>query len=97
MNGHKSEIDLRHRLEFGMNWSNFSHMADTDHFNPTERALGEHLAGSDMERKTYLDIRSGSGLLLFATHHFGVAAYSFDHDSSEARRTLRRFNAGFFA
>jgi 2-polyprenyl-3-methyl-5-hydroxy-6-metoxy-1,4-benzoquinol methylase len=84
---HEREVLAGERFEFGKNWSAFLRLLNDERIEEAERSLCEMLEVHDLERKTFLDIGSGSGLFSLAARRLGATVSSFDYDSNSVACT----------
>ncbi len=75
------------RFEFGANWSRFLHEINDDRIAAAERSLQTMLNVERLERLTFLDAGSGSGLSSLAAWRLGAQVYSFDLDPQSVQCT----------
>nr|MBV6629022.1 methyltransferase [Oceanococcus sp. HetDA_MAG_MS8] len=92
MDGHRNQVDLGQRFEFGANWANFLAVLTDDRIQMAERSLKRMLGVNDLDGKSFLDIGSGSGLFSLAARRLGARVHSFDYDPKSVACTaeLRR-------
>lgn len=68
------------RFGFGSNWKEYAQSLDDSRINISKDALAQFLEGR-IERKSFLDIGSGSGLHSLAAKMLGASkVFSFDYD-----------------
>ena len=84
---HENEISAGDRFEFGKNWASFLRLLNDERIVQAERSLCEMLEVSDLKRRSFLDIGSGSGLFSLAARRLGASVYSFDYDSNSVACT----------
>jgi 2-polyprenyl-6-hydroxyphenyl methylase/3-demethylubiquinone-9 3-methyltransferase len=89
---HESEVLAGERFEFGNNWASFLKLLDDERIEQAESSLCEMLEVDGLERRTFLDIGSGSGLFSLAARRLGASVFSFDFDSNSVActRELKR-------
>jgi len=80
MREHLSEVPQRKRFEFGKNWERFLSVLDEDRILEAEKSLKQMLEIDDLNRKSFLDIGSGSGLFSLSARRLGAKVFSFDYD-----------------
>lgn len=80
MNKHQVEVSSDHRFKFGSNWKSFLKELDEERLCAAEKSLKKMLSISDLKKKKFLDIGSGSGLLSLAARRLGGTVHSFDFD-----------------
>ncbi len=89
------EIGLNGReSEFGKTWMSFLTALTVPQIYQAERSLSARLHLERLDRKTFLDIGSGGGLLSLAARRRGAKVFSFDLDSQAvacARELRRRY------
>jgi 2-polyprenyl-3-methyl-5-hydroxy-6-metoxy-1,4-benzoquinol methylase len=91
MSTHAIEIASGERFEFGKNWSRFLDLLDDTRIMRAEESLKEMLEVETLEKKSFLDIGSGSGLFSLAARRLGARVHSLDYDphSVACTRELR--------
>jgi 2-polyprenyl-6-hydroxyphenyl methylase/3-demethylubiquinone-9 3-methyltransferase len=97
MSTHAIEIASGERFEFGKNWSRFLDLLDDARIMRAEESLKQMLEIETLEGKSFLDIGSGSGSLVWQRRRLGARVHSFDYDphSVACTRELRnRYFAG---
>jgi SAM-dependent methyltransferase len=80
------------RFAFGRNWHRFLSVLDDERIAEAEKSLCAMLAVENLNRKSFIDIGSGSGLFSLAAIRLGASrVYSFDYDphSVACARELR--------
>jgi 2-polyprenyl-6-hydroxyphenyl methylase/3-demethylubiquinone-9 3-methyltransferase len=80
--------------EFGKTWISFLAALTVPQIYHAERSLAARLHMDRLDRKTFLDIGSGSGLLSLAARRRGAKVFSFDSDPQAvacARELRRRY------
>ena len=89
---HASEVAKGERFTFGDNWSRFLSVLDERRIDEAVVSLKEKLEVDTLQRKTFLDIGSGSGLFSLAARKLGARVHSFDFDPQSVACTteLRR-------
>lgn len=89
---HEEEVEAGERFAFGANWARFLSVLNEDRIRRAERSLQEMLEMESLDKKTFLDIGSGSGLFSLAARRLGASVHSFDYDRQSVACTseLRR-------
>jgi 2-polyprenyl-6-hydroxyphenyl methylase/3-demethylubiquinone-9 3-methyltransferase len=89
---HSAEIAAGQRFEFGKNWTRFLSKLSDDRISAACQSLLSKLDLSSLEKKSFLDVGSGSGLFSLAARKLGATVRSFDYDPFSVRCTeeLRR-------
>ncbi len=89
---HADEIKAGSRFAFGENWARFLTEVDDGRIREAERSLGDMLNVKTLQKKSFLDIGSGSGLFSLAARRLGATVHSFDYDPQSVACTseLRR-------
>lgn len=93
---HADEIARGERFEFGSNWARFLTSLNIERIEAAQRSLREMLGIQHLERLSFLDVGSGSGLFSLAARKLGAKVHSFDFDPDSVRCTTqlrRRFFA----
>ncbi len=75
------------RFEFGKNWSKFIAGVDAERIQTAETSLLATLGIESLEKKTVLDVGSGSGLFSLAARRLGAQVHSFDYDENSVHCT----------
>lgn len=90
----KNELEIQQgeRFQFGENWLAFLRTINSDRILEAENSLREMLDVTDLSKRSFLDIGSGSGLFSLAARRLGAAVYSVDFDpkSVECTRELKK-------
>ncbi|MDR2547830.1 MAG: methyltransferase [Lachnospiraceae bacterium] len=76
----EEEIKKGERFKFGENWTEFLALIDDERIEVAKESLLEMMGMSTLERKTFLDVGSGSGLFSLAARSLGAKVISFDYD-----------------
>lgn len=76
----KKQVEKGDRFEFGKNWEQFLLILDEERIKLAENSLLRMLELDSLEKKTFLDIGSGSGLYSLAARRLGAKVHSFDYD-----------------
>jgi len=89
---HGLEVLNGKRFEFGANWARFLAVLNEERIVQAEKSLCNMLGVSDLQRESFLDIGSGSGLFSLAARRLGATVHSFDYDpkSVACTRELKR-------
>lgn len=89
---HAAEVAAGSRFAFGDNWSRFLRLLDDQRIALAEQSLQRMLGVTRLDRKTFLDVGSGSGLFSLAARRLGATVRSFDYDPQSVACTteLRR-------
>ena len=80
------------RFAFGANWLRFISHLDEARVRSAESSLQGALRTSSLDRRTFLDVGSGSGLFSLAASRLGAArvhSFDFDPESVECTRLLK--------
>lgn len=77
---HAKEVQLGSRFAFGENWRRFLHLVDETRLGMAVSSLTTMLNYTDLHRKSFLDIGSGSGLFSLAARKLGARVHSLDYD-----------------
>lgn len=77
----------KERFEFGKNWKNFLDNLTDERIKEAEKSLCEWLGVENLQRKSFLDIGSGSGLFSLAARNLGATVFSFDYDENSVACT----------
>lgn len=80
MTDHAMEIRQGERFGFGANWSRFLSVLDDERIEEARASLRRRLHLDSLDRLTFLDIGSGSGLFSLAARSLGAKVHSFDYD-----------------
>jgi len=75
------------RFGFGKNWQQYSHHISEERIAEAERSLLEMLGCDSLQKKSFLDIGSGSGLFSLAAARLGAQVCSFDYDNNSVACT----------
>lgn len=81
------------RFAFGKNWKRYSKHIGSSELTRAKLSLVPALADVDIEKASFLDIGSGSGLFSRAAYELGfarVVSFDFDFHSVEATNSLRQ-------
>lgn len=86
-----AEVGRKQRFEFGKNWRSFLSTLTDERIEFAETSLQRMLRVENLNRKTVLDIGSGSGLSSLVMRRMGAELHSFDFDpeSVACTRELR--------
>ena len=89
---HTLEVQKGERFEFGKNWRRFLSLLNDERIALAEASLRKFLGVKGLDRKTFLDVGSGSGLFSLAARRLGAKVHSFDYDTQSVACTaeLRR-------
>ncbi|MBF0118232.1 MAG: class I SAM-dependent methyltransferase [Desulfobacterales bacterium] len=68
------------RFKFGKNWKNFNRVVNDERILEAKNSLCDFLGIQDLNRKSFLDIGSGSGLFSLTARNLGASVHSFDYD-----------------
>ena len=92
----QTELDRGQRFPFGQNWRRFLETLSDSRIEDAKQATVDMLGLSHLCGKSFLDIRSGSGLFSLVAHRLGARVHSFDYDPSSVActRILRDLFAG---
>lgn len=93
---HSNEVSQGLRFEFGDNWAKFLRAVDDGKIGIAKNSLQEMLDVGNLERKSFLDVGSGSGLFSLAACQLGARVTSFDYDPRSVACTAelrRRYGA----
>ena len=84
-------IVSKERFGFGKNWNNYIKTLNEEKIKEAEQSLTEWLGIDSLQKMTFLDIGSGSGLFSLAARRLGAIVHSFDYDedSVACTKTLR--------
>ena len=87
----RKEVLSGRRFKFGKNWKYFLQSLSEDKITAAIKSMQEYLEIQSLERKTFLDIGCGSGLMSLAARKLGAKVFSFDYDqnSLECTRILK--------
>lgn len=94
---HEREVSAGRRFRFGRNWARFLKRLNDERIAEAESNLNEFLGEGSLDRKTFLDIGSGSGLSSLAARRLGANVLSFDFDGQSVACTKelrRRYRPG---
>jgi 2-polyprenyl-3-methyl-5-hydroxy-6-metoxy-1,4-benzoquinol methylase len=80
LNTHGAETARGERFEFGKNWTRFLELLDDDRIDQAKESLKSMLGVESLEKKSFIDIGSGSGLFSLAARSLGARVHSFDYD-----------------
>lgn len=88
----EQEVEQGERFQFGKNWQRFLSVLSEERIAEAEKSLKQMLEVEDLQRKSFLDIGSGSGLFSLAARRLGAKVHSFDYDPNSVACTqeLRR-------
>src|SRR5262252_1347476 len=76
---HAAEVASRQRFEFGKNWAWFLEGLNEDRISEAVKSLCEMLETDSVVGRSFLEIRSGSGLVSLAARRLGAGVRSFDY------------------
>lgn len=71
VDNYKRDAIQKNRFEFGKNWKLFLSLLNEERILEADKSLKQMLEISDLKGKSFLDIRSGSGLFSLAARRFG--------------------------
>ncbi len=77
----------KERFKFGKNWKEFLNNLTDERIKEAEKSLCEWLGVENLQRKSFLDIGSGSGLFSLAARNLGATVFSFDYDENSVACT----------
>jgi 2-polyprenyl-6-hydroxyphenyl methylase/3-demethylubiquinone-9 3-methyltransferase len=89
---HEREVTAGRRFSFGRNWASFLKRLNQARIAEAEKNLIEFLGEKSLDRRSFLDVGSGSGLSSLAARRLGAMVTSFDYDGQSVACTeeLRR-------
>jgi 2-polyprenyl-6-hydroxyphenyl methylase/3-demethylubiquinone-9 3-methyltransferase len=90
---HRREVEAGQRFQFGKNWERFLAVLDEDRIERATRSLRDFLRTDTLDRKSFLDVGSGSGLFSLAARRLGAGtlhSFDFDPQSVACTEELRR-------
>ncbi|MCX8130839.1 MAG: class I SAM-dependent methyltransferase [Clostridia bacterium] len=97
MSDHAKEVSEGKRFEFGKNWAQFLSKLNDERILVAEKSLKEMLNVDTLEKKTFIDVGSGSGLFSLCARRLGARVHSFDYDPNSVNCTAelkRRYYNG---
>jgi SAM-dependent methyltransferase len=74
------QVRSRKRFQFGRNWRRFLSTVTEANIVSAQQSLARLVGGSSLERRSFLDVGSGSGLSSLAARRLGALVVSFDYD-----------------
>lgn len=84
---HQTEVSRGERFQFGKNWADFLRTVNDEKISLAERSLQTALDSKRLDRRTFLDVGSGSGLFSLAARRLGAVVHSFDYDPASVACT----------
>lgn len=75
------------RFSFGENWRAFLDHLDEERIAEAERSVQELTGLTRMDRLSFVDVGSGSGLFSLAARRLGADVLSFDYDANSVADT----------
>ena len=85
----EKDLISKKRFRFGKNWLQYSKAITIEKINHAEDALKKLIGLNSFERKSFLDVGCGSGLMSLAARRLGAQVYSFDFDKESVNCTQR--------
>lgn len=76
----EAEVQKGERFNFGKNWQGFLATLNDKRIEAAKKSLVDVLGIESLDRMTFLDIGSGSGLSSLVARDLGAQVFSFDYD-----------------